>query len=104
MVMKVAPKGAAAVGAPKANESGGHNASDVATKGRNKKNPTDVVVQAGIENLKRAPRIFFMGFRVAVSDGQKEAAMAALKTARAAVTAWTADAWKAEMKIVLEPF
>ena len=45
-----------------------------------------------------------MGFKVAACGGQEEAALAALKTARAAVTAWTADAWEAEMKIVLKSF
>ena len=42
--MKVIPRDAAAVGAPQANETEGHDASHVATKGKNTPGLTDGVV------------------------------------------------------------
>lgn len=52
----------------------------------------------------RHPRVWFLGLKIAVSEGQEEAAKAALKNARNAEEVWTEKAWKTAMKTVLKPF
>ena len=52
----------------------------------------------------RHPRVWFLGLKFAVSEGQEEAAKAALKNARNAEEVWTEKAWKTAMKTVLKPF
>ena len=52
----------------------------------------------------RHPRVWFLGLKFAVTEGQEEAAKAALKNARNAEEVWTEKAWKTAMKTVLKPF
>ena len=62
------------------------------------------VVKARKTPRQRHPRVWFLGHKFAVSEGQEEAAKAALKNARNAEEVWTEKAWKAVMKTVLKPF
>ena len=62
------------------------------------------VVTANTETRKRKPRLWFMGHKIAVNEGQEKSARAALDKARKAAKTWDADAWKGEMKAVLSSF
>ena len=62
------------------------------------------VVKARKTPQQRKPRVWFLGHKIAVSEGQEEAAKAALKNARNSENVWTEEAWKAVMKTVLKSF
>ena len=93
---------AAAVGALESYKKAKDVTSDEPKQGKNASATKGGVVKASKQQYKRHPRVWFMGHKVAVCEGQEELAKAALKKARDADTIWTDKAWKAVMKTVLK--
>ena len=63
-----------------------------------------LTVKASMPPQKRNPRIWYMGHKIAVGEGQQELAKAELKKARNEEKIWTDIAWKTVMETVLKPF
>ena len=84
------------------------DAPTVTKEGTNRQSNTSAteggVVTASNPTPKRKPKVWFMGHKIAVSEGQEEPTKAALKKARNAETYWTDDAWKAVMKTAQNHF
>ena len=62
------------------------------------------VAEAMLTKRKCNPRIWFMGKKFSVSEGQEENAKAALKCARKGVKIWIQEEWKVVMEKILKEF